>query len=75
MIEVNWHPWRTNPLNFVAGHEKESRELVAYNDEPVTISRSGGDFIVTVGDQRVVTGSNINTCYLLNQRGVGIKVE
>ena len=73
MVEVNWHPWATNPLDFVAEHERCDEELIAYNGEPVTISRSGGDFVVAIGDQRTVTGSNLNTCYLLNVNDVRIK--
>ena len=73
MVEVNWDPWATNPLDFVAGHDKDNCKLVAHNGEPVTISRSGGDFVVAIGDHREVTGSNINTCYYLNVNEVRIE--
>ena len=72
VIEVNWHPWATNPLDFVVGHGKGDCELVTYNGEPVTISRTGGDFVVTIGGHREITGSNINTCYYLNVKEVRI---
>jgi hypothetical protein len=73
MTQINWHPWATNPLDFVAGHKRCDEKLIAYNGKPVTISRSGGDFVVAIGDQTTITGSNVNTCYLLNINDVRIK--
>ena len=71
-MQVNWHPRATNPLDFVAGHSRDGCELVSRDGGAVIISRSGGDFVVAIGDQREITGSNINTCYYLNVNEVRI---
>ena len=71
--EVNWSPMATNPLDFVTGWYENERELISCNEETVVISRSGNDFVVTIGTRREITGSNINTCYLLNVHQVRIQ--
>ena len=71
MIEINWSPFATNPLDFVPGHEKNACRLVTPQGDTVIITQQGTDFVVTIGDQRIVTYGNINTCYLLNCRQVG----
>jgi len=70
--EVSWSPLATNPLDFVTGWYENERELISYSSEAVIISRSGGDFVVTIGDRREITGSNVNTCYFLNVNQVRI---
>ena len=72
MAEVNWSPRATNPLDFVTGWYETERELVSYSGKAVIISRYGTDFVVTIGDRREITGSNINTCYYLNLNEVRI---
>ena len=73
MAEVNWGPMATNPLDFVTGWYEVERELISYSEETVIISRSGTDFVVTIGDRREITGGNINTCYFLNVNQVRIR--
>jgi len=65
---INWSPYATNPLDYVG-----SDNLVDFYNEPVRITRDGMDFIVTIGDKRTVTGSNLNTCYFLNVHVVSWK--
>ena len=72
-IEVNWGPMATNPLDFVTGWYENERELISYSGEVVVISRSGGDFVVAIGDQRETTGSNVSTSYYLNVNQVRIR--
>jgi len=71
-MQVNWHPWATNPLDFVAGHSRDDCELISRSGEAVRISQYGTDFVVTIGDWREITGSNVNTCYYLNLNEVRI---
>ena len=71
--EVNWSPMATNPLDFVTGWYENERELISYSGEVVVISRSGGDFVVAIGDQRETTGSNVSTSYYLNVNQVRIR--
>lgn len=70
MIEVNWSPFATNPLDHIEGRTKH--KFISANGETVKILMPTVDFIVQIGDRRVTTGGNVNTCYFLNQNGVGI---
>lgn len=71
-IEFNWHPRVYNPIDYVGVYpDYATHRLATPQKEKVIISREGGDFVVTVGEQRTVTGSNLNTCYFLNSRQVG----
>ncbi len=71
---INWSPFTSNPLDYVTAHGEESTHgLVLPNGDPVIVGRSGNDFTVKIGvDNPVNTGSNLNTCYYLNVRQVGI---
>ena len=71
--EVNWSPMATNPLDFVTGWYEAEHKLISYSGEVVIISRSGNDFVVTIGDRREITGGNTNTCYFLNVNQVRIR--
>jgi hypothetical protein len=66
---VNWNPFATNPLDWL--HERKTQKLATPNGIEVTITKPGNDFIVTIGQNRTVTGSNVNTCYFLNYNEVG----
>ena len=70
MRDINWHPAWANPLDFVTW-EEEDRALVTPQGKPVNIIRDGNDFVVTIGDDREITGSNLATCYFLNLYQVG----
>ncbi len=67
--QINWHPAITNPLDWL--HERKTQKLATPNGTEVTITKPGNDFIVTIGQERIVTGDNISTCYVLNYHEVG----
>jgi len=67
---LNWHPAWANPLDYLFPYTKQS--LVSQNGESVIITQSGTDFVVTIGESREITGSNLNTCYYLNMHEVGL---
>lgn len=51
------------------------RPLQTPDGTPVTLTRNGLHFVVTIGDQVVSqTGDNAQTCYVLNQAEVGLSV-
>jgi hypothetical protein len=63
-----WHPLRSNPLDHL-----DRKDLVTPKGEEVRIEKAmgGGNFYVTVGSRRFMTGGNISTCSFLNRREVG----
>lgn len=67
---LNWSPHRTNPIDFIAS--RAPHKIYTPDGKEVVISQSGIDFVVTIGDERIETGSNVNTCYVLNYREVGV---
>ena len=51
------------------------RPLQTPDGTPVTLTRSGLDFVVTIDGQIVSrTSDNAQTCYVLNQAEVGLSV-
>lgn len=70
---LNWHPMAANPLDYLSPHT--DRKLVSADGQPVKIEQSGNDFVVTIGATRTITGSNLNTCYHLNQHEVALAPE
>jgi hypothetical protein len=71
MIEINWSPFATNPLDYVQGHVHGDCKLVTPDGQTVAITMEGSRFIVTIGDSRSETSGNLNTCYFLNAYQVG----
>lgn len=69
MIEVNWSPFATNPIDYIEG--RSSRKLTTPTGEEVKIIQSGISFVVEINGERTVTTNNANTCYFLNQHQVG----
>lgn len=69
MIEVNWSPFATNPIDYIAG--RSNRRLITPAGKEVKIIQSGISFVVEIDGERTVTTNNTNTCYFLNQNQVG----
>lgn len=73
MIQLNWHPYANNPIDFIPRNSKAGWQLITPSGESVKIELAHNDFIVTIDGKRETTGGNTETCYYLNQCEVGLE--
>lgn len=67
-IQLTWHPWRANPLDYVG------KRLVTRDGKCVELTRTVLDFVVTIDGKEISrTMDNGTTCYVLDMAEVGLE--
>lgn len=69
---VNWNPYWTNPIDEIEG--RTEKQYFTPIGAPVRITKPGSDFVIYIGQERIETGDNLQTCYYLNRMEVGLLV-
>ena len=64
--EINFGPLARNVLDYI-----DAPNLTTVIGKPVSIRRSNGDFVITIGEQVHRTPDNIQVSYILNSAQVG----
>lgn len=65
--QVKWNAMIANPVDY-----QDHTNLRTKSGEPVKISNCTTGLTVTIGNEKVVTGSVLSTCAWLIHHGVGI---